>query len=298
MIHAACSLRSATAGCLLSAWLASAQVVHVIPGYEVTFPGNRFGVSVVQGVPQHYVKIPAAKEYWLDYQIWFENDFEWVKGGKLPGLVGGTHTSGCDAIEATGWSARFMWHENGGGHFYYYHQNRQSNCGDARNFANGRTFKKMAWNRITERVVVNAPGQANGLAQAWLNGEKVVDVGNVRWRGNVSDAVAQVDQVSLQTFYGGSTQDWAPSRTTHARFSSLVVRKDQPDFGQPFDPDPIVTVIGPRRRASAGSRILSVTDLAGRGLPYSTSPSEVSSPLVTVIRTSEGGSLPGKSLGQ
>ena len=220
---------------LLLACAAQAGVVSVINGYSVTYPGDKFGVDVVTGVPTSYVKITAAKEYYLDYQVWFENDWQWVKGGKLPGLVGGSHTSGCKDITPDGWSARFMWHENGGGHFYYYHQNRVSDCGDSKNFLNGQAFKKNSWNRITERVVVNAPGQANGSAQAWLNGQKVTEASGIKWRGNVGENTALVDQVSLQTFYGGSTSDWSPSATTHARFSSLIVRTELPDFSQPFE---------------------------------------------------------------
>jgi hypothetical protein len=273
-------------------------VVKIIEGYSVAYPAGKIGGSSAEGLPAHYVAIPPAKEYWLDYQVYFENDFQWVKGGKLPGLVGGTHTSGCAAIQANGWSARFMWHENGGGHFYYYHQNRASGCGDVRNFSNGLSFKKNAWNRITERVVVNTVGQSNGLAQAWLNGQKILDLGGIRWRGNVGETVALVDNVSLQTFYGGSSNDWAPSTTTHARFSNYIVRTDSPDLTKPFDPNPLST--GIRRDAGVRALILAevpaharLTDLRGRSVPRlslqsSSSPTSIASPLFTVTASSTG----------
>jgi hypothetical protein len=188
------------------------------------------------------VHIPPANEYYLDYEVNFESGWAWVKGGKLPGLVGGTHTSGCADIVKDGWSARFMWHESGGGHFYYYHQNRNSDCGDVINFSGSPTFKIGAWNRITEHVVVNTPGQSDGSAEAWLNGKKVVTKSGIKWRGSVAATVAMVDQVSLQTFYGGSTNDWAPSQTTHALFNGFVVRRDLPDFNKAFEP--VTTAIG------------------------------------------------------
>lgn len=294
------------AGLLVSAGLlaegsdaqTAAPVIKVIEGYSVTYPAGKIGGSSALGMPAHYVAIPPAKEYYLDYQVYFENDFQWVKGGKLPGLVGGTHTSGCADIVANGWSARFMWHENGGGHFYYYHQNRVSGCGDVRNFTGGLSFKKNAWNRVTERVVVNTVGQSNGLAQAWLNGQKVVDVGGVRWRGNVGEAVAQIDNVSLQTFYGGSSNDWAPPSTTHARFSNYIVRTDLPDLSKPFDPNPLST--GLRRDAGVRAVVLSevpaearLMDLRGRSIDRASlqspsSPRSIASPLFTVTRSSTG----------
>jgi hypothetical protein len=74
--------------------------------------------------------------------------------------------------------------------------------------------------------------------EAWFNGVKKVSLTNIQLRGNVSAATARVDAVSLQTFYGGSTSAWAPSRNTHSRFSGFVVRTDLPDFSKPFDPNP------------------------------------------------------------
>lgn len=249
-----------------AAGFSQAAVVSVINGYSVTYPGNKFGVDVVTGVPQDYVKIAPAKEYYLDYQVWFESDWQWVKGGKLPGLVGGAHTSGCRPIVTDGWSARFMWHENGGGHFYYYHQDRVNDCGDTQDFLGGLTMKKTAWNRITEHVVINSPGQSNGSAQAWLNGQKVTDKSGIKWRGNVAENVALVDQVSLQTFYGGSTQDWAPSATTHANFSALIVTTTLPDFSKPFEvPSSIKggAFQGEGMQAKTGRKSV-LTDLCGR----------------------------------
>ena len=260
-------------GAFLFVSAAQAGVVTVINGYSVTYPGNKFGVDVVTGVPTNYVKVTPAKEYYLDYEVWFENDWQWVKGGKLPGLVGGSHTSGCRDITPDGWSGRFMWHENGGGHFYYYHQNRASDCGDSKNFTGGLAFKKMAWNRITEHVVVNTPGQSDGSAQAWLNGQKVTDFGGIKWRGSVAANVALVDQVSLQTFYGGSTSDWSPSSTTHSKFSSLIVRTDLPDFSKPFEVPTGLRAAQPRRDAVwpmvayRGSGMAAVTAMAGNGGP-------------------------------
>ncbi len=214
-----------------SSW---AQVVTGIPGFNATYPAGQIGGSSATGVPTNYIKVEPAKEYYLDYDVFFQPGWEWVKDGKLPGLVGGTHTSGCDSIVADGWSARFMWRQNGAGQFYYYHQNRVNSCGDELDFPSGKVFKIGAWNRITEHVIINNPGQTDGSAEAWLNGEKVIALASIAWRGNVGATVALIDQVSLQTFYGGSTMDWAPPDTTYSRFDGFKVQKDLPDFSLPF----------------------------------------------------------------
>lgn len=220
---------------LLAAAPAVAGLIQVIPGFQATYPAGRFGGSSTTGIPAPFVKLPPAREYVLDYQVRFEQDFEWVKGGKLPGLVGGKHTSGCQGIEPDGWSARFMWHERGQLDLYLYHQDRRSGCGDTYRSQQPALFQKGRWGRITERVRVNTPGQADGSIEVWVDGRPYIHLPRVRLRGNVAATVALVDAVSLQTFYGGSSGSWAPPRTTHATFSAFHVRDSLPDLSLPFD---------------------------------------------------------------
>jgi hypothetical protein len=53
------------------------------------------------------------------YEVAFDANFDWVKGGKLPGLRGGLNSSGCSGgNEADGhdcFSSRVMWRKNGAG---------------------------------------------------------------------------------------------------------------------------------------------------------------------------------------
>jgi hypothetical protein len=225
----------------------SAKIIKVIQGYEVTYPKGKIGGSSETGLPAQYVSIPPAPEYYLDYQVMFESDWEWVKGGKLPGLVGGSHTSGCKSITADGWSARFMWRGGGRGEVYLYHQNRQNGCGDDYEFPSPGNFIKGPWNRITEHVVINTPGKNDGYVEAWYNGKKQVTMNNLQLRGKVSETTALVDAVSLQTFYGGSSSGWAPPHDTHSKFSNLYVRDDLPDLNQPFDAQETAVRQGARR---------------------------------------------------
>jgi len=87
--------------------MASAQIVASIPGFAITYPAGKIGGNSTVGLPMNYVSILPSNEYYLDYEVAFDSDWDWVKGGKLPGLIGGSHTSGCEAIVTSGWSARF-----------------------------------------------------------------------------------------------------------------------------------------------------------------------------------------------
>lgn len=258
--------------CLSSAAASVAGIIQVIPGFQAVYPAGRFGGSSTAGIPAPFVKLPPAREYVLDYQVRFEQDFEWVKGGKLPGLVGGSHTSGCERVEPDGWSARFMWHERGQIDLYLYHQDRRSGCGDTYRPPQPAFFQKGRWGRITERVRVNAPGQADGSIEVWLDGRPAIHLPRVRLRGNVSETVALIDAVSLQTFYGGSSSSWAPPRATHTTFSAFHVRDSLPDLSLPFDEraGTGVWLRGPIPRPGLQSRsrgYRAATDATGIGNP-------------------------------
>lgn len=62
--------------------------------------------------------IRNANNVTLEYKVFFPGDFEWVKGGKLPGLYGGhTRCSGGDpALDC--FSTRMMWRAGGAGELY------------------------------------------------------------------------------------------------------------------------------------------------------------------------------------
>ncbi len=55
----------------------------------------------------------------LSYEIAFDQNFDWVKGGKLPGVRGGPDPDGCSggnaSTGATCFSSRLMWRTNGAG---------------------------------------------------------------------------------------------------------------------------------------------------------------------------------------
>lgn len=74
-----------------------------------------------QGGSEFYAKpldISKANSVTLEYKVFFPGDFDWVKGGKLPGLYGG-HTrcsGGNPALDC--FSTRLMWRAGGAGELY------------------------------------------------------------------------------------------------------------------------------------------------------------------------------------
>ena len=89
---------------------------------QVFYPkGSVNPKSKPQGGSQFYaapLDLRHARSVTFAYSVFFPSDFEWVKGGKLPGLYGGrTGCSGGDAADDC-FSTRMMWRKGGAGELY------------------------------------------------------------------------------------------------------------------------------------------------------------------------------------
>ena len=88
------------------------------PVLRVTYPEGSFSHDT--GGAQLYTLWNTTDGFntmMVTYEVAFDPGFEWVKGGKLPGLRGGLNSSGCsggnksDGLEC--FSSRIMWRESG-----------------------------------------------------------------------------------------------------------------------------------------------------------------------------------------
>jgi len=92
------------------------------PVLQVTYPEGSFSHDT--GGAQFYslwntTDGSSFNSMMVSYELAFGEGFDWVKGGKLPGLRGGLNSTGCSGgNKATGldcFSARLMWRKNGAG---------------------------------------------------------------------------------------------------------------------------------------------------------------------------------------
>lgn len=169
------------------------------------------------------VPVEPADEMWLSYRVYFEPGWEWVRGGKLPGLAGGTKpTGGSGADGADGFSARLMWREDGRLVVYAYHPDRPNTYGE--DFELRGTVPVGQWLTITQRVQMNsAPDRYDGAVEVWIDGRKRLSRTDLRWR---IDGDFSVDTLAYSSFYGGNDPSWAPDDTTFARFDEFRVATD------------------------------------------------------------------------
>jgi hypothetical protein len=170
----------------------------------------------------------------LSFDVKLHSQFEFVKGGKMHGLAGGTMTTGCDPIDPDGWSVRMMWRhipettaDDARPELYIYHQDRDSHtpCGDEFPTTTGFTFQRGQWYRVELYVKMNTGIWAfDGRAMLYINGVLMVDKQGLRLTANMG---VQIDKFLVSTFYGGDDHTWSPDNTTYAYFDNFTV---QPGF--------------------------------------------------------------------
>ncbi|GAA6009233.1 hypothetical protein JCM11491_004239 [Sporobolomyces phaffii] len=156
----------------------------------------------------------------LQYDVAFDAGFDFVKGGKLPGLYGsqrgaesvcsgGNHQSSC-------FSARLMWRTKGAGEVYAYIPSYPGfvanpvdvDCNDIYGISLSRgsfDFAAGGWTTITQVIALNTPGYANGQLFLWANNSLALAHTGIVFR--TSESVT-LSKIMFSTFFGGSEDSW------------------------------------------------------------------------------------------
>jgi hypothetical protein len=163
-------------------------------------------------------------ELYCSYRVKFGKKFDFIKGGKLPGLAGGkTNTGGHRPDGTDGWSARMMWRKEGKAVQYVYHADQASNYGDDfewRTDYGASTFLTNQWYTVEHHVVMNTPGNKDGRIEAWLDGVKVLDKTDLRFREGNNFGI---DTFMFSTFFGGNDPSWGPTKEEFTYFDDFIV---------------------------------------------------------------------------
>lgn len=154
----------------------------------------------------------------LRYRVRFEDGFEFVRGGKLPGLYGGDAPSGGEKVDGTdGFSMRLMWRRKGEGEVYAYVANKHADYGAS--IGRGAwTFEPGRWMEIQQEIVLNDPDRADGIVRVWVDGKQVIEQSDLVYR-TVDDG--GIDGLMFSTFFGGSSRKWASPKDQSVDFDSF-----------------------------------------------------------------------------
>jgi hypothetical protein len=200
------------------------------PVLRVLYPaGSSSNSYAKEGHPvgglEFLARLPAGGEsrsVLLSYWLRFGPNFQWVRGGKLPGLCGGTCPSGGAQVSGYGgWSMRVMWRPGGAGEEYAY-------ILPARPYGtelglSAWKFTTGEWHHLTQELVLNTGGAPNGALRVWFDVDPTVaptfEANNLTYRLDETPA----DTVLFSTFFGGHDAEWATPVDTFIEFADFVV---------------------------------------------------------------------------
>ena len=155
----------------------------------------------------------------LSYYLRFSENFDFVKGGKLPGLFGGTKVSYGKIPDGTnGFSTRFMWRRNGDGEVYAYLPTSKK-YGTSIGRGNWQ-FIPGKWQHLEQEVKLNQPGSNNGRLKVWLDGKKVLDESGITFR---TTETLKIEGIFFSTFFGGGDVSWATPKDVFVDFANFSV---------------------------------------------------------------------------
>jgi hypothetical protein len=163
----------------------------------------------------------------LTFDVLFEKEFIFAKGGKLHGLGPADPATGGEKLKDSDWSARMMF-TDGGLKTYSYSRTTKKNPTVSKRTVDGFTFEKDRFYRLTLHVRLNDVGKANGFSHIYIDGKKAVEEYGLEFR-RADDDRSLIQRLLFNTFHGGSSKSWAPKNddgsyaTVYARFDNLAV---------------------------------------------------------------------------
>ena len=170
------------------------------------------------------IDLPASyEELYFSYRVRFEDGFDFVRGGKLPGLFGGRGNTGGNATDGTdGWSGRMMWREGGEATQYIYHPDQPTRYGEF--FFWDRRFEPGEWHTVEHFFRMNTPGMHDGVLHTWFDGAEALRVDGLRFRDVDTFAI---DGFWLATFFGGGDDTWLATKDEYIYFDDFVVSTER-----------------------------------------------------------------------
>jgi hypothetical protein len=173
-------------------------------------------------------------ELYLRYYVKFEEGFSFMKGGKLPGLMGGgeswKRSGGRQPDGSNGWTLRFMWRSGGKLVVYAYvpksENGKWGSDGWGQNIDCDFVLEPGQWHCIEQYVSVGSPDRDNGKLRVWVDNIEKLNISDLRF-WNVENNDGRIGGMYFSTFHGGSSAEWAPLETSYIQFDGIVMAKQR-----------------------------------------------------------------------
>jgi hypothetical protein len=200
---------------------------------KVRFPNNSYIPSApIKGGMQFYCQpiIFPTKAVVFRYKVMFPKNFDWVKGGKLPGLwFGDIGANGGNHIDA-GSSFRLMWRADGEAEAYVYLPKTQLNSyysmpGYHGNDVFGDSvwrgvfkFETGVWNEVELYAKVNNEMDYSDHIGLTINNVTMLYT-QLMW----SNSTTLINGLMMHTFFGGNDKTWATPKDQEISFKDIEV---------------------------------------------------------------------------
>lgn len=164
-------------------------------GKEVADNGEPIEKRLGVGFQWKPSDLQQASAACLSYSMFIPEGFEFGPGGRLPGLMGGAAEEPAD--DKSAFSTRFAWTEKGDLNVH----GDVPGAPSGRGITNERRSPELPrgrWVKLEQEVVLNVPGQKNGIMRVWMDGSLVLERRNVAYR---KDAAAKITAVLADVSY-------------------------------------------------------------------------------------------------
>jgi len=200
---------------------------------EWNFPEGTYSTNKFHGYNWR-PKFKPLEEAYLSYSIMFKPGFETVKGGKLPGVQGGSKSKGPPEWDQ-GFGGSLMFKPGKRGVrpvFYTYHQDMPEGLTVGETVSWGEFEFDVAteiWYDITYRIVMNTAtatdnngpdGLNDAILEGYVNGKLFGQRTGLRLR-NLADI--GIDMLRMQGFFGGGTDSWKTIRDEWIRIDNVYI---------------------------------------------------------------------------
>lgn len=163
-------------------------------------------------------ELSGKKHALLSYTLWFADNFDFVKGGKLPGFCSGDCPRGWAETD-NGFSTRFMWRANGDLEVYGYLPNKSTSMGQSIGRGMFR-FKPGQYYDVAQEIVLNTLWENDGILRVYVDDIMVYEKTDMMYQKEIP---LSVDKILFSTFFGGWDTSWATPVDTSITFEDFKI---------------------------------------------------------------------------
>lgn len=164
-------------------------------------------------------ELQGKKHVILSYTLWFADNFDFVKWGKLPGLCSGDCPRGGAGTD-DGFSTRFMWRKDGDLEVYGYLPDKSTSMGQSIGRGMFR-FETWKYYELSQEIILNTLWKEDGILRVYVDDIMVYEKTDMMYQ---KETQLSLDTIIFSTFFGGGDTSWATPVDTSITFKDFQIQ--------------------------------------------------------------------------